>query len=70
MSYRSFNRPFFSQVAVVKQIFLNLDLKKVYSEYEEESYQQLMSKINNLSSTDLPKEMFIAFAQKIFKRIK
>jgi len=57
-------------VAVVKQIFLDLDLKKVYSEYEEESYQKLMSKINNLSSPDLPQEMFIAFAQKIFKRNK
>ena len=70
MSQKFESPVFFSQVAVVKQIFLNLDLKKVYSDYEEESYQQLMSKINNLSSTDLPKEMFIAFAQKIFKRNK
>lgn len=54
---------------MVKQIYLDLNLKQVYSDYEETSYQKLMAKIDSLS-VDLPKEMFIAFAEKIFKRNK
>lgn len=57
------------QVESVKQVYMDLDLRRVYSEYEEESYQKLMVKINSLSA-DLPKEMFTSFADKIFKRTK
>lgn len=53
----------------MKQIYLDLDLKKHYSDYEEASYQLLMKKINAVKY-DLPKEMFISFASKIFKRNK
>ena len=51
----------------VKQVYKQLDLKKVYSDYEEETYQELMQLISKLSGT-LPADMFIAFAQKIYKR--
>ncbi|KAF6032416.1 FDPS [Bugula neritina] len=59
-----------ASVKIVKELFVELDLKKRYRDYEEESYQKLMAKISSLSSPDLPKEMFISFAEKIFKRNK
>lgn len=57
------------KVALVKQLYKDLDLQRVYLEYEEESYKDLMDIINECSD-NLPKEMFFAFARKIYKRQK
>ncbi|XP_013413552.1 farnesyl pyrophosphate synthase [Lingula anatina] len=55
------------KVAKVKEIFNQLKLSELYTQYEEESYQDLMQLIEKYSQ-NLPKQMFIAFAKKIYKR--
>lgn len=53
----------------VKDIYAELDLKSVYQQYEEESFKTLMELIDQTCG-DLPKEIFTAFANKIYKRDK
>ncbi|GFR66403.1 farnesyl pyrophosphate synthase-like [Elysia marginata] len=53
----------------VKAIFKDLDLEKVYKEYEESSYHDLIKLINK-ASCRVPREVFIDFADKIYKRKK
>ena len=57
------------KVQKVKDVFSELDLESVYKEYEESSYQRLMTLIEE-SSGELPKDMFYGFARKIYKRQK
>lgn len=57
------------KVAVVKGIYNDMNLKKVYADYEESSYQELCQLIEKLSGS-LPKDIFFKFAQKIYKRQK
>jgi hypothetical protein len=42
---------------------------QVFKDYEEESYQRLMTLINRLAG-DLPTGIFTDFASKIYKRSK
>ena len=56
-------------MAKVKALFAELELQRMYEEYEESSYQDLMQLIEKLSGK-LPKQIFTAFAQKIYKRNK
>ena len=58
-----------AKVNRVKAVFNELDLKGVYAAYEETSYQELTHMINSIS-VDLPKDMFIAYGKKIYKRQK
>ncbi|XP_038052693.1 farnesyl pyrophosphate synthase-like isoform X2 [Patiria miniata] len=58
-----------AKVAMVKRLYKDLDLETVYKNYEESSYQDLMTSIDTHSG-HLPKEMFVAYARKIFKRNK
>lgn len=53
----------------VKKLYNELELKKRYQEYEEESYQQILQLIAR-KSENLPKEMFLEFVKKIYKRDK
>ena len=57
------------KVAKVKGVFSEIDMKKVFHDYEEQSYEELSDLIEKLSG-DLPKDMFTAFAKKIYKRNK
>lgn len=57
------------KVERVKALYREMDLPQVYANYEESSYQELMSLINS-SSGSLPPAVFTAFAQKIYKRQK
>jgi len=65
----TYNRKEPEHVMKVRQIFDELNLKSAYSEYEEHSYAQLNKLIDELSSS-LPKDMFKAYARKIYKRQK
>jgi len=58
-----------SSVQNVKSIYKQLDLESVYKKYEDDSYTELMGLIEQTAG-DLPKAIFIDFAQKIFKREK
>lgn len=53
----------------VKKLYIELELKKLYQEYEEESYHQILQLITQKSG-NLPKEMFLEFVKKIYKRDK
>ena len=57
------------KVQLVKDVFNELNLQQVYQEYEESSYRKLTSLIDTHSG-ELPKDMFLAFARKIYKRQK
>ena len=53
----------------VKQIYRELNLEQVYRDYEESSYASLMELIERESATaNLPKELFVEFANRIYKR--
>ena len=53
----------------VKVLYHELQLKKLYEEYEEESYTRILELISQ-KSTNLPKGMFLEFVKKIYKRDK
>lgn len=57
-------------VAKVKGVYAELGLVQAYREYEESSYRDLMALIGSLTSDELPKDMFISFAGKFYKRNK
>ncbi|XP_041466419.1 farnesyl pyrophosphate synthase-like [Lytechinus variegatus] len=57
------------KVMKVKELYATLDLEGVYRSYEESSYNDLMDTINSHSET-LPKDIFVAFAKRIYKRNK
>ncbi|XP_043936150.1 farnesyl pyrophosphate synthase [Protopterus annectens] len=57
------------KVERVKALYHELDMKKLYKEYEEHSYQRLMSLIDQ-HANNLSKDVFLMFAQKIYKRQK
>lgn len=53
----------------VKELYRELDLKKVYLDYEESSYQKLMDLIEEqATAASLPKGMFVEYANRIYKR--
>jgi len=56
-------------VVKVKDIYRSLQLLKLYSDYEQSSYESLLTMIDECSGT-MPREMFCAYAQKIYKRQK
>ena len=55
-----------NSVAIVKKIYREIDLTSVYNEYEENSYKQLVSAINNTQY--LPKQVYLKLLEKIYKR--
>ncbi|KAK6191276.1 hypothetical protein SNE40_003007 [Patella caerulea] len=58
-----------SKIKRVKELYRDLNLTHVYTEYEESSYKELKTLIEKCSGS-LPKEVFMAFADKIYKRQK
>ncbi|KAK6191277.1 hypothetical protein SNE40_003008 [Patella caerulea] len=58
-----------SKIKRVKELYRDLNLTHVYTEYEESSYKELKTLIEKCSG-NLPKEVFMAFARKIYKRQK
>ena len=54
-------------MSAVKEIYAELSMKQVFQEYEDRSYAELNDLIE---SGELPKDMFMAFAKKIYKRDK
>ena len=58
-----------SSVEKVKSIYSELKLKEAYHKYEEESYAEILKLIDD-TCDKLPKEIFMDFAKKIFKRDK
>jgi len=57
------------KVKIVKKLFAELELERLYKEYEENSYNEIVNLVDSFSGA-LPKEIFYAFAKKIYKRSK
>lgn len=55
-------------VARVKEVYRDLDLERVFKEYEAESHTRLSEMIH--SQTMLPAEVFVGLLNKIYKRSK
>jgi farnesyl diphosphate synthase len=53
-------------VAVVKKIYEDINMKKIFKDYEDESYSQLVKMIRGC--IQLPQEMFLKLLAKIYKR--
>ena len=56
-------------VSKVKEVYSKINLKKVYHDYEENSYAKLVQLIDK-APNGLPKEIFTELAAKIYKRNK
>jgi len=56
-----------SSVAKVKQLYLDLDIPKVFQDYEQESYERITNLINNAETT-IPRACFTDLLAKIYKR--
>lgn len=55
-------------IAVVKQLYNDLDLKALYHAYEDETYAQIAQEIAQV--TQMPSDVFTMLVSKIFKRTK
>ncbi|RUS85522.1 hypothetical protein EGW08_006730 [Elysia chlorotica] len=64
-----YGRPGEDDINKVKAIYKDLNLEKVYKDYEESSYQDLIKLINKTNCKVSP-EVFTDFADKIYKRKK
>ncbi len=53
----------------MKQLYREMNIEKIYHDYEEESFQRLQVLIKERAGT-LPKAIFTDFAAKIYKRDK
>ena len=51
----------------MKELYKQINMEKVFRDYEEESYQKLMKQIESAGSS-LPSGMFVDFANRIYKR--
>lgn len=57
------------KVKKVKELYKDLKLSELYCEYEEESYREILTMIEHYDG-DLPKQVFVSFVNKIYKRQK
>ncbi|GBC44316.2 farnesyl pyrophosphate synthase [Rhizophagus irregularis DAOM 181602=DAOM 197198] len=57
-------------VAVVKQIYKDLEIEKLYKEYEEQSYSRLNDLILQLDDSLIKRQVFYTFMDRIYKRTK
>jgi farnesyl diphosphate synthase len=57
------------KVAVIKKLYRELSLEKLFLSYEEESYQMIQKELVNISPR-VPKEVYMIFLDKIYKRSK
>lgn len=52
----------------IKDVYVELDLERVFKEYEQTSYEKLSAEIS--AQKELPAEVFTALLKKIYKRQK
>ena len=52
----------------VKQVYADLNIEGVYHRYEEDSYQRISKLIEEIDETLIPRQMFIDFMKRIYKR--
>ena len=65
----NYGKPDEEKVQRVKKLYNDLDLEKAFQDFEESSYTEILSLIDAYHGK-LPKDLFIAFTNKIYKRAK
>ncbi|KAJ3368552.1 Farnesyl pyrophosphate synthetase, partial [Kappamyces sp. JEL0680] len=55
-------------VALVKDVYRELDIEGHYHQYEESSYKRLSALIEKIDESLLPRQMFVDFMNRIYKR--
>ncbi|KAI9208198.1 isoprenoid synthase domain-containing protein [Polychytrium aggregatum] len=55
-------------VKIVKGIYTDLSIKEIYGRYEEDSYKRISALIEQIDESQLPREMFVNFMNRIYKR--
>ena len=65
----NYGKPEEEKVQKVKELYKDLDLEKAFQDFEESSYGEILLMIDAYHGK-LPKELFIAFTNKIYKRDK
>ncbi|KAL5604121.1 hypothetical protein BROUX41_002110 [Berkeleyomyces rouxiae] len=69
--HENYGRKDAAKEAVVKQLYNDLGLKKIFEDFEEERASSIRAKIDNLDESEgLKKEIMHAFLNKIYKRSK
>ena len=56
------------KVAMVKNVFHELNIEKIYQEYEEKSYHRIRELVSQIDDDQLPRQMFLDFMDRIYKR--
>lgn len=57
------------KVATIKQLYRDLNLEELFQAYEEQSYQEIQKELVHISPK-VPKEVYLIFLDKIYKRSK
>ena len=57
-----------SKVQLVKQVFSELQIERVYQDYEDQSYVRIKDLIMQVDNEVLPQQMFLDFMDRIYKR--
>ncbi|CAG8806167.1 6065_t:CDS:2, partial [Dentiscutata erythropus] len=55
-------------VLIIKQIYKDLNIEKLYREYEEDSHTFLVGLISQLDENIIKKDIFLEYINKIYKR--
>ena len=65
----NYGKPDEEKVQRVKKLYNDLDLEKAFQDFEDCSYTEILALIDAYHGK-LPKDLFIAFTNKIYKRAK
>ncbi len=57
------------KVATIKQLYRDLNLEQLFMSYEEQSYLEIQKELEHISPK-VPKEVYLIFLDKIYKRAK
>jgi len=53
---------------IVKKLFSDLELPKLFEQFEEESFQSLSELIHKADESTIPRSVFTKFVKKVYKR--
>lgn len=59
-----------SCVSRVKQLYRDIGVESIYRQYEEQSYAQIQKSISQVDDAVVPRQVYLQFASKIYKRQK
>eukprot|EP00953_Heterococcus_sp_UTEX-ZZ885_P033195 17290-Heterococcus_DN1.PRE.3 len=66
--YENYGKNDSRKIAKVKLLYSDLNLQAAYSEYEEKSHAEIQRLIQEVK--DIPKDVYLNFVKRIYKRDK